>query len=157
MYCSTCLVCWTPLQSALIDLPPWTLDAAWPLQQPASNWSCSTAVDSHGTLTLHVCVSVCVCLPHLPLAGLLAARPTLLTSPLHSQRIQRPYGQSTKPVLTCIYFHPSHSSLIYSFLYSPQHLSNAWWNLSPLGQVSFRLRREFAWWSNSPMILCRWK
>lgn len=55
-----CLVCWTPLQSALIDLPPWTLNAAWPLQQPVSNWSCSTAVDSHGTPTLHVCVSVCV-------------------------------------------------------------------------------------------------
>lgn len=29
---NACLVCGTPLQSALIDLCPWTLDADWPLQ-----------------------------------------------------------------------------------------------------------------------------
>lgn len=59
-----------------------------PLQQPVCNWSCSTAVDSLGTPTVHGCV--CMCLLYLPLAGLLAACPTLLTSPLHSECVQRP-------------------------------------------------------------------
>lgn len=39
---------------------------------------------------LYMYMWVCVCLLHLPLAGLLAACPTLLTSALHSECIQRP-------------------------------------------------------------------
>lgn len=151
MYVSVCLVCWTPLQSALIDLPPWTLDAAWPLQQPASNWSCSTAVDSLGTPTLHVSVCVCVsstsCFGWAPsstphLANLSIAF-RMYPKAIVMGRVLSPYLHAS--IFTLLSQAPR-SSLIYFFLlYSPRHLSDAWWKPSPLlGQVSFRRRRELA-------------